>query len=95
MKVLSISLIFFALLLTGCSQVEKIAPDNFNKIFEEGKQFVENTQTEIEDIDIEQLIEKAKELGFNTEILTALYDELKRIHSIRKLSNCSNSMLLP
>jgi hypothetical protein len=82
--IFGVSLILFALLLTGCSQVEKIAPINPNKLVEEGKQFVNNaTQIETEEVckflvNQEQLIEKAKELGFNTEIIAALCDELNR-----------------
>ncbi|AGK61160.1 hypothetical protein Asulf_01161 [Archaeoglobus sulfaticallidus PM70-1] len=82
---LGASLILLALLLTGCSQLGEMAPENPSKFVEEGKQFVENvTQIEIKEAyeslvnQEEQLIEEAKELGFNTEIIIALYDELKR-----------------
>ena len=83
--ILGASLIIFTLLLTGCSQVNETVFKNPSKLVEEGKRFAENTtRIEIEDIyrplinQEEQLIEKAKELGFDTEILTALYDELKK-----------------
>ena len=84
--VLGITLILFALLITGCSQLEEVKPKTPRKFVEKGKQFAENIsqQVEIEEVykllvnQKEQLIEKANELDFNPKILIALFEELEK-----------------
>ena len=76
-------ILLLVLALMGCSQPEKVSSNNIGKTIRENYQHIENlTKVEIRDIlqfllnQKERLIGRAKELGFNVEIITELYNEV-------------------